>query len=291
MDEVARLLREGRVVDELLYVSSWLCDGDSSGYVVPLRTPIRYVLDAYVLDYHVPRTQTVIDRHNCVLRVHVSDQAPITLRLSTGPCTDVAALIERLRTAATAPAGSISLSWAQSAEGRVCVTADRPFWFQYESLCSVLGFARSGARLDASPAGANAYELCARYAPDLEPARCVQVRSDALGQHVSTVREDHRAVLLGQLDITDGYRRTDFSGLHREGFFPIGKLSSLHISLQNADGTRYETHGRHHTLTIALRRLTARNAVHAIGPSFQSRLAPSYRLAGSTFASDSDDDA
>lgn len=290
MEEVARLLREGRVVDELVYVSSWLCDGDGSSYVVPLRTPIRYVLDAYVLDYHVPRTQTVIDSHNCVLRVHVGAQAPITLRLSTGPCTDVDALITRLE-AAESSSVSFPLVWS-NVDGRVCVAGSQPFWFQYGSLCSVLGFARSGARLDASvDPSSNGYKLCARYAPDLEPARCVQVRSDALGQHVSTVREDHRAVLLGQLDITDGYRRTDFTGLQREGFFPIGKLSSLHISLQNADGTRYETHGRHHTLTIAIRRLTARNAVHAIGPSFQSRLAPSYRLAGSTFASDSDDDA
>jgi hypothetical protein len=287
MDEVASLMREGRVVDELVHVSSALCDGVPGSYVTPLRTPVRFVFDAYVIDYHVPRTQQLIDGHNRALRAHIGTQAPVTLRLETGPCADVDALIVRLQSATDSAA--VALTWT-AVDGRVHVAGAQSFSLEYDPLCSVLGFARRGDRLIAQPNSTNLHVLHAQHAPDLEPARCVQVRSDALGQHVSTVREDHRAVLLGQLDLTRGYGRVDFTGLQREGFFPIGKLSRLHIRLQNPDGTSYETHGRHHTLTIALRRLTSRNAVHAIGPSFQSRLAPSYRLGGSAFASDTDDE-
>ena len=279
------MLRHGHPYDELLYVTSSMHDGGHGSYTVDLPTPCRFVTDAFVLEYHVPRTQRVIDGHNRRMTVYYGDTRSEVL-LNTAPCDDADALASRLDTAMD------RVHWAVS-DGVLVATSSEPFGFEYWPLGRVLGLDRRGSlgqdRVDAR--GENAeFVIRADHPPDLEPARSVRVRSDALGQHVSTIRQENRPVSLGRLDLTRGYGRLDFVGLRREPFFPIGKLSRLHIRLENDDGTLYETHGQHHTMTIVLRRLVATNAAHDVGPEFQSRLAPWYRPDDPVFDTDSDTD-
>ena len=300
MQDVNYLVNHGERRDYLYHIdsSTVISTMTPNQYSVEFVSPMKNVVDIFVLDYDIPGSRYLIDGTNDALWVMDRGLSWKLYHLDHGDYETCDTFVEML---------NIKLGGTKSAtlskDGTLTFSADTGFTMDFNgtSLARITGFARAvnansdlrsveRANFESRMYTSKNGELVAPCPMDIRHETSLMVTSPEIEQHLVETRSfRNQPVGLGRVDVgRKGHN--DYNSIKRSEFFPIGKLSRFSLMFLKSDGYRaYDFHGVHHTLTLVIRYILG-HSTHQAHSDFQTKLVPPSYLANHTFDGTSDDD-